>query len=338
MASLMKIPLWMSIIFIPIIVSSCGHSTGNYPKYNDYAKSGDPQIYAKASGQEIKWPNFTRGKDDLAPGFSYTLFHSTDKKLNGTFRSDFKGKLRLPYNVVLETRGKKLPELANEVRQAYGRFFRSGVDSVTFKVYQKRYWIEVRGLVKKTGRYLVKRNETLDRVLEMAGGINGDINKDYFSASLNQGGISSLVILNQYYDNSANQNPTWIGGDLLTVSSVDPMSDEGKKIPFVSVMGGVNKPGQILFKNSADLFYYLNQAGGTVTSLGYSECYIYRKMNKKVDKIQFNLMDTDSIPVVFPGDVIMLNTDIRTKGDRWLDRLVSIASLISTVALLIIAL
>ena len=277
-----------------------------------------------------------RGK--MAPGFLFSLNHPSDEKIKGRFRADFKGILRLPYNVVLNVKGLRFKQLKKKVLKAYSKFFQRGVDRVEFKLVYMHYFVEVRGFVEKPGRYLVTGRESLDKVIDKAGGLKGDLQENFYKASIKQQNRSYSVSLNQYFQNNYYTGAfVWTGGDTVFVTQQDD-SEMGSSIPIVTVLSGVKEPGKVLFKEKAHLFYYLGKSGGALDNLGYNESYIIRTSDKGMEKIQFELTEVSSIPAIKANDVIMLQTEKRTFGDKVLDRIGQITSILASMALVILAL
>ena len=324
------------------IVSGCAsHSTTDYPLYTDQiAKSMENLAPANSiSSIENEIPDLSKLPMTMAPGFSFSMSHPSDSKLSGNFKADFNGILQLPYDVSVDVTNKTFAEVKETVLKSYRKFFQKGVESVNFTLSKKEYWVEVRGLVKKPGRYLVRPSDSLDLVVDAAGGVQGDIGVDYFSASIKQQKYEYQVLLNKYFEASDSADKIrWLGGDTVFISKIDSMGGLNKEIPFVSVIGGVVKPGKVLFQKNASLFYFIEKSGGTIQGLGYDECYVFRNTKDGVKKIQFAFNKPETIPVIFPNDTIYMNSQVKTLGDIWLERFGQIAGIISTAALLIIAL
>ena len=275
----------------------------------------------------------------MAPGHLFTMSHSSDAKLSGEFRADFNGLLELPYDVNVNVTNKTFAQVKEIVLNSYKRFFQQGVESVKFKLTSKEIWVEVRGLVKKPGRYLVRLTDSLDLVIDAAGGVQGDISVDYFTASLKQDKYEYQVLLNRYFEsNESTDKIRWLGGDSVFVSKLDSLGSGSREIPFVTLLGGVTKPGKVLHQKDAGLYYYLEKSGGLVQGLAYNECYIFRNTKEGVKRINFSFDEPETTPVIFPNDTIYMNSKVQTEGDTWLERFSQIGGIISTAALLIIAL
>lgn len=313
----------------------------DYPRYSQQvAKMMEHQDAANPANQiSSEVPDLSKLPVHMAPGHLFTMSHSSDSKLSGKFRADFNGILQLPYNVNVDVTGKTFPEVKETVLNAYRRFFQKGVESVNFTLTSRDFWVEVRGLVKKPGRYLVRPSDSLDLVVDAAGGVQGDISVDYFTASLKQSTYEYQVLLNRYFEsNETADKIRWLGGDSVFISKLDSLAGASREIPFVTMLGGVIKPGKVLHQKDASLYYYIEKSGGLVQGLGYEECYVFRNTKDGVKRINFSFDRPETVPVIYPNDTVYMNSQVETEGDTWLQRFSQVAGIISTAALLIIAL
>ena len=337
----MKFPTILFLFFLFILTACSSHNVEDYPRYSDQVARlmQEKKNDMHSSELENSVPDLSNIPIYMAPGHLFTLSHPSDNKLSGTFRADFNGRLELPYDVVVDVNNRTFPELKEIVMKSYTKFFQRGVESVNFSLSKKDFWVEVRGLVKKPGRYLIRGTDSLDLVVDTAGGVQGDVSVDYFTANIKQGKFDYQVLLNKYFESTENVDKIrWLGGDNIFVSKLDSLAGMQKEIPFVTIIGGVTKPGKVLYQKDASLFYFIEKAGGALQGMGYDECYIFRNTPTGVRKIQFAFNQPETIPVIMPNDTIYMNSQVKTAGDQLLERLSHIAGLISTVALLIIAL
>lgn len=335
---------YLSSVFALLAILASGCASNNledYPLYTDHvSKSLDVK---SATGERLdvnsEIPNYSKIPQDMAPGYLFSLSHASDSKLSGKYRADFTGILRLPYDVKVDVKNKSFNQVKEEVLTSYKKFFQRGVESVNFTLTNREYWVEVRGMVKKPGRYLVRPSESLDLVIDAAGGVQGDVSVDYYSASIKQGDFDFKVLLNSYFESTVKKDKIrWLGADSIFVSKLDSLAGISNEIPFVSIIGGVQKPGKILHQKDASLYFYIEKAGGLVQGLGYNECYVFRNTPEGVKKINFSFNKPETIPVIYANDTVYMNSQIQTNADVWLQRLSYVAGMISTVALLILAL
>lgn len=328
-------------LLISMILSGC--SSSNHGKNPPYEKENEKSHVSKKPHEpsDIRAikdiPQFEETEDLMAPGFLFSLSHPSDAKLQGTYRAQFDGLLKLPYDVRINVKGLTFEELRKKVAEAYSSFFQRGAQDVSFRLQSRDYYIEVRGFVKKSGSYLVKRKESIDKVIDMAGGLNGKINQDFFIVSIKQQNISYSVSLNQYYENNVlGTSFTWTGGDVIFVnlSSEESTTDVA---PTVEVIGGVASPGKTLYRDDANLFYYLSKRGGVIPNLGYEEAFLIRKTSRGLERINFNITDMSTIPSIRPGDTILLSAERRTTWDKIWERATQVGTILTTLAFLILA-
>lgn len=329
------------LICLCLLIAGCSSSNhGNNPPYeriNEHAKT-TKKTETPSNLRSIKdIPKFEKTKNLMSPGFLFSLSHPTDSKLQGTFRAGFDGILTLPYGVKIDVNGLTFPELKEKVLEGYHSFFQRGAQNVHFNLVKKEYWVEVRGFVKKSGTYLVKRKESLDKVIDMAGGLSsGNVKQDFYMVSVKQQDTSYSVSLNQYYENNVFGNAfTWTGGDVIFINLSNEVSDVA---PTVEVLGGVASPGKTLYKDGENIFYYLGKRGGVIPNLGYEEVFVIRQSAHGLERINFNITKMETIPVIKPGDTILLNAERKTTADRIWERVLQISSVLATVAIWIIAL
>ncbi|MEI8346978.1 MAG: hypothetical protein WCG27_05900 [Pseudomonadota bacterium] len=272
---------------------------------------------------------------DLAlPGYLFTLNHPTDTQLHGTYRIDFDGILKLPYKMAIRTEGKTIPQLQQEVVSAYRPFFQKDIGPAQLALKEKTVWVEVRGQVKKPGRLLVRHDLGLDEIIQKAEGILDNMPPEQFIATVKKGNKSVSANLNQYF-RGPRTLCQWVGGETIFIGKSDSLNAAA---PMVTIIGGVLKPGEIFYQKDANLFYYLNKTGGIAPNIDLDGGFIVRQSPEGLQKIAFSLRETKSIPLLQPNDVVMLNGETRTMGDKILDNMVKVAVVLSTVALFIIAL
>ena len=320
------------------VVSCAGAKRETETNFETYNEKTAKQTKSAAASKLItdfeSLPDFERLEDKMAPGHLFYLFHPSDEKLKGRFRADFAGLLRLPYNVRVNVKGLTFSELRQKVLQAYAKFFQRGVEGVDFKLLRKDYLVEVRGFVKDSGRYYVSRNEGIDKVIDKAGGLKGDLQEDFYKAAISQQSETYSVSLNQYYQNSQASNSfVWTGGDKIFITELDE-SEMSNALPLITVLGGVRNPGKILYKPNAHIFYYLGKSGGVIDNLDYDESYVIRNTKEGAKKIQFILTDMDTLPALAPNDIVMLQAQKPSEADKMMERLVQFATIITSIGIL----
>ncbi len=331
---------YFSFILI-FLISGCGHFNENeYPKLTDaIQKNLLTKKSSKTMNLNTKVPNLSSRYRFMAPGHRFKISHPSDSKLSGVFRVNQGGRLRLPYGVTINVNGKTFQELRQEILKAYSSFFEDGAGKVSVTLYSRQYYVELRGLVNNPGTYLVDYDDSLDVLISKAGGLNGNIVQDYFTTNIKQLDESYQLLLNNYYDSSKkSERIYWTGYDTIFISKLDALASKNSAVPFVTVLGGVVKPGKVLYEKDATLYHFINKSGGTIPGLDYRECYVFRVSDKGLERIAFRFNEPNTIPVIYPNDIIYFNSQVQTDGDKLMNRLVQIGSLISTIALIILAL
>ncbi len=330
----------MRILFLIALglLTSCSQLT-SVSEYKTYNSAQDEFRKAKSNTTFIsnlnEIPKFKQLKYSMAPGHLFYINHPSDEKIKGKYRADFNGVLALPYGVRIDVKGLSFKELREKVYQAYGKFFQRGVENMQFKLLYRDYYVEVRGYVKKSGRYLVAQSEGIDKVIDRAGGLNGDLKEGFFKASIKQQNESYVISLNQYFQNNFYSNAfTWTGGDSIFISEQDE-NEMAESIPIVTVLGGVNSPGKVLYKDQASLFYYLGKSGGVISNLAVDRALIMRKTSEGLKEIRFDITDANSLPHIEAHDTIILQGDNRNRGDRIFDRSIQVLSILTSILLIL---
>jgi len=150
----------------------------------------------------------------IVPGFLVTMHSLADTKLNGDYRVDFDGNLQLPYDVTTITTGLSLSQLKKKLTEQYRPYFKSPSD-IDLHVKERRYWLDVRGLVEKPGRYLVEPEASLDLVIGLAGGTSKEPAPLY--VRIQKGSKMCIFDLAQYYSRGAEDHQQvlgWLGGEV----------------------------------------------------------------------------------------------------------------------------
>ncbi len=284
-----------------------------------------------APDSAIKWNS--RGANDIAPGFLVRLSSTEDHDINGEFRIDFNGRLVLPYGVTMETTGKTEDQLRSTILSSYQKFFRSA-PNIQVSIAEKKYWVDVRGLVDKAGQYLVSRNSSLDEIISKAGALRTNTETKVKYVKIEQLGVSALINLDDYYRGTAAGNiPQWQGGDIIFFQSQGETKQPAQTVSDASVqiLGQVVNPGEYRVKSGADFLYYLVQAGGPNDRSDMSKIEIIRIVNGKKEVLPFKLEDTTNLPEILGGDVVIVHN---YQEDRGIMNFTSIVTAITSIALL----
>jgi protein involved in polysaccharide export with SLBB domain len=278
--------------------------------------------------------------NSLAPGFLIRLAHQEDRDLNGTFRIDFDGMINLPYNVSFHAQGLTMDEFRQKVNEAYKPFYKSGI-RLTADLVEKAYFVDLRGLIKKPGRYKVKGDASLDEVISLGDGFpTGSENQPRF-LKISRGESSRMINLDDYYKSgSLKASTSWHGGEVLFFQK-EGMASEPASLETgnqVQVLGELKKPGEYGHRPGADVYFYMAEAGGPTRDTDFDKIQIYRGPLGKRVMMEFALDEPDKVPPIKSGDILVFRSDNPSKFQKSMGTAANIASVVTAIALLIIAL
>lgn len=329
----------MKILLFTIILLQFGCATKN-PDYKTLNESLQDKQAAGNSEKEITDPNAVyplHDENKVAPGYSFRLSHPNDKDLSGSYKVNFEGLLHLPYKIKIDTKDKTVSEVTAKVQEAYRPFFRADSPPVSFTIAERKYWVEIGGLVNKSGKYLVNANTSFDELVAMAQGISSEAKTEYMTAKITQGTKVFEVDLNQYYKNGdATRFPHWQGGDFVFIKKLG--GDSTLSPQMIKVMGDVRTPSDVAYIEGADLYYYVLKAGGQNNTVDMYKYEIVRTIDGKKQAIVFDPSEVDTIPVLHAGDVLTLYPYRETATERFLRNLSYLGTIITAAAVLLIAL
>ena len=281
-----------------------------------------------------------RPKDHVAPGFEVQITSAEDERLNGTFRIAFNGNLKLPYDIVIDTKGLGEKELREKIALAYRNFFQ-GEPTLQIAIATREYWIEVAGLVQKPGQYLVKEDSTIDEVLALAGGVtvaaDNTVNTPQY-VRIERDGKAVVIKLSDYYAGELRFRGVWHGGESIfvqrdrggagTLTGVEPN--------YVKILGEVRHPGEYIARDNADFYQYLIRAGGPTDRAALRAVSIIRGTESGNQLYSFNAENREDLPKIYGGDVILVNADNPTEAEDNVQFAGSVAAVISSLATIII--
>ncbi len=323
---------WLILVIALSLGTGCAHKKTS-PEALDLAVAS---AQAEAADSPLEEPE--TNDNILAAGFLLRLRHAEDRDLNGTFRIGFNGIVDLPYNVSLKASGLTLEEFQAAVAKAYLPFFKSGF-RVGVELVERAYWIEVRGLVVKPGRLRIKKETSVDEVIALAGGFPTTAENQPRFLKVAREGKARLLNLEEYFSmGTLRTGIKWQGSEVLFFqkeSSGDTISSLGSK---VQLLGEVRRPGEFGFRQGKDIYFYLAEAGGPTRDSDFQKVEIYRGDAGKRTLVEFELDDPKNAPSVQPGDIIVVHADKLSPFQKFLNSAASFATVVSAIALLIIAL
>jgi len=285
---------------------------------------------AEAEGPNVQDPT-------IAPGFLLTMSSLTDGKLNGDFRVDFDGMVQLPYDFNVNTAGVTLSQLKKKLLALYQPYFKTSPD-IDLHVKERRYWVDVRGLVQKPGRYLVDPNTSLDQVIGLAGGTDKETPPEF--ARIQKGQKVFMLDLNQYYGEGENQPQIlgWLGGELVFLQREysGAFGDRSASAPYrlpIYVLGEVRKPGEYPLKPGSDLIDTLTQANGFTEAADLDHIEIIRRTNGRKRVYEFSWNQFQRAPSLVQGDVLFVHAERQAKAELKVQIAAILVSILTSAAI-----
>jgi len=293
-------------------------------------------------GAEAEGPNVT--DPQIKPGFLLAMRSLSDSKLSGDYRVDFDGGLQLPYDKTVNTTGMSLSDLRSKLADVYRAFFKTQSE-IDLKVKERRYWIDVRGLVNKPGRYLMEPGASLDQLIGMADGTSKETPPQY--VRIQKGQKMFVFDLNRYYNQSEDrpQIQGWYGGEIvffqkeMAGSSGERSSSSSLRLP-VYMLGEVRKPGEYTLNPGSDFLDSLVLAGGFTEKADLDNIEIIRRTAGGKRTYDFSWSELQSAPTPVQGDVIFVHADTTPKAERrtlLLATVISALAAVATSAVLVLA-
>lgn len=228
--------------------------------------------------------------------------------------------------------------LADEIAKLYTKFLRNPKVKVRILDRSDRPVSSLRGAVKIPQRFQLNRPIYLNELIILSGGFtdgtNGNIqilrrtanscSKPQNEKLITEGSEKTtegkfikvsqddgLEIINikvsNLLDGQKESNPEILYGDIITVSGAEP----------VYVIGGVNNPGQILFRSGLTVSRAVSIAGGLTKKADSEKVKVFRRDGTSNKIIEINL---DSIKVNEKEDVLLEPYDIVDVGGKGDDR------------------
>lgn len=256
----------------------------------------------------------------LAPGFLVALRCLEDAKINGEYRVDFDGNLLLPYDLTVNASGKTPAELEQKLSQLYRPYFRGAFD-IGVKLRERKYWIDVRGLVEKPGRYLIDPDSSMDTVIGAAGGLAKESIPMY--ARIQKDSKVFILDLKRYYTLGEAQSQIlgWIGGETVFLQKEfsRALGDRATSSPYrrhVYMMGEIRQPGQYTLAPEADFVDSLVQAGGFTDRANIDDIQVIRQSDGDRKILRFSWDNLRDAPSPREGDIVMVRADRASKAEK----------------------
>lgn len=285
---------------------------------------------------EYVWP--TEQADLVAPG-ALVVISSLDRNLNGTYKVDIDGKIKLPHDRSLSTQGLDTDSVTEQIQDMYRNYFKSPQD-LRVKVVRTDVLIDVQGLIMKPGQYSVGETTSLDEVIALAGGLQDRSGAEKVRfLQIKSPYTSGIIALADYHSGRNSITPHWHGGERLFFQTSASAVAEGSvsNSQVVRVIGQVRNPAEFTAKPDSTFFSYLLLAGGPTDRADLARITLIRIDGAQTRVRTFNSQNFDDIPAIEPGDTILVNADIASPVEKSSRVVASIASVLTSLSILAIA-
>ncbi len=271
----------------------------------------------------------------IRPGFLIRLQNEADEKLNGQFRVGWDGSLKLPYSVRVQASGLSLNELRLQLIEKYRTYFKHAPE---FKVslIEQKYMVQVRGLVQKPDEYLIDHKTTVDALIARAGGFFTPNEARVVQVDEADGMVSALDLQQYYQVGGSASYPRWRGGEVIWF--LKSSAAAGTANDTLEILGQVQNPGSKVFRRGDDLFAYLARAGGPGPSADLDRIQVARMTADGRKVVSGRAEEIASHLVLEPGDVIIVGSGQSSRWDRGVQLTSALASILSAIGILILAL
>lgn len=299
-------------VFVMAVLIAAGSGCASAPKDDSGARRAPAPSYAETK-RKVETGNL------VAPGFILNIEHAADPKISGKYEVEFDGQIKMPYKVSVTAAGLTPSQLEGEIERKYRSYYRTN-NSVEVDISERKYMVEVRGLVQKPGRYSVRIDTSLEELVAMAGGFPGtgaDANKagspkpEYLRIVRNNfdKAESSTTrwfdLANYFYNYDTDADFLWRGGEAIYfLATTDSKAPIKRKWNTVLVMGEVNTPGEVAIVPGADIYQYMAKAGGPKTGADTERVLILHRGADERDTV--NLRTDIGFSDIQEGDVILV--------------------------------
>ncbi len=193
------------------------------------------------------------------------------------------GNITAPFVGIVKAEGKTTTELEADLRELYIQRIklRDPIVSVMIESY-RRIRVTVGGFVARPGQYDVRPGDTIKTLLDLGGSVPTDGRADLRRSVLQRKGSSELIPIDLYsmiVMGDTTQNYELQDGDQLTI----PEEVRNR----ITVIGRVQQPGVIQYRESMRVVEAIQQAGGEITRVSkMSKVVVIRQMRGRPNEYQ----------------------------------------------------
>lgn len=331
----------LALALATLLLASCASKKERTEFPYDQKDLGTTATETKNRG--IPPSKFNKNEADpvVEPGFLFEMSNLEDRTLNGLFRVDFDGVLKLPYSVRINTNKLRASEVKSKMATAYQKFFQTQ-SAFSVSLAKRDYLVEVRGLVEKPGRLVMATGESLESLIRRAGGLKIDRDRKeyeprYLRIEKNDKTEFAVPLSDYFKSGSVSGNFSIDGGDKLIFQVDAPVSQSSNQgLNTIQLMGEVVRPGDIGYKAGADIYYYLKLAGGPTSGASLTGIRIVRgEANNRVIA-ELDSLEEGRQPLLLPGDLILVPNEKPSKFERQVATGSGLASILSAILLIFI--
>lgn len=317
-----KLPLLSLLPFFISILTGCTH-----------VRTASELPFPSTTGANFETDRIQKSlpDDEIRPGFLISVRHPSDAKLQVEARVGMDSVLSLPYNRKIQTEGLNLVTLRGQVQKSYSDLYQNPQE-IQIQIVHRKFWIEVRGVAKKSGSKLIEPKTKLEEIIQLAE--TGPETIDFARIELNN--QVQWIDLRQY---SIGQWPTeklpiWNGGETIWLIHGEPKAVAGAL--NIRILGEVKQPGNYSYQEGQLFIDYLSQAGGPLSTADLEKIYIYRPSASGMGPGAFSALEPQTFRLA-PGDTIIIASSLPNRDERRFQMGANLAAIISAIGVLIIA-
>ncbi len=100
---------------IPVLFSACASAPQVRDEFPVEYKTLESEKIVEEANEDVEDKSQTEADPIVQPGFLFEIKNMEDRKLNGRFRVDFDGSLKLPYDVNIQTEDRRASEVKSKI-------------------------------------------------------------------------------------------------------------------------------------------------------------------------------------------------------------------------------
>jgi protein involved in polysaccharide export with SLBB domain len=280
-------------------------------------------------------PEVISNRTEVRPGNLIQLNSSLDSKIAGQYRVDISGSLKLPYGLSVNTNGLSVQALSEKINAELRKFFTAD-PQVSVKISDRKFYIEVRGLVQKPGAILVSEFEKVENIIKKSGELT--LTKEARVVQIVRGQNTYYIDLEEYFQGrDMNLSPKWYGGEkVFFIQAATALGDDNSA--SIQVLGDIRNPGAMAFKDGANLYHYVTRAGGTTQTSDLTRVQVVRQTPQGPVMTEGSAIEIAQHIKLEAGDTVFMQSGMPNRTDRQVSMFAAIASILSAIGILIIAL